>query len=390
MNFDFIIVGGGAHGCAVAYELARSGAGSIAVIEQDSIAHEASGGLGKRGVRANGRDLRELPLMREAYEIWPALAAELGADTGYQRTGGAYLVEGDAQTGHRGLSAIDARVRTQKELGIPTERWDRDQVQESYPGVSTAVEAAIHTPLDGVSSQELTTHAYASAARSLGAEFFEKTSVSSLETDSKGVVRAVLTEAGARIGVKRSILLANNAGAPPLVAHAFGMELPVWTIYPQALLLRAEKPSNIPMLTAHDNKPLSVKVLDDDIIMLSGGWRGKLPPQARRGQTVEKNVQGNVQTLESVFPNLGKLEVLEADASRAETSTVDQIPVIGPVAKNAFVATGWSGHGWALVPAVAKSLSATMTAQRLDTGLEAFSPMRFGSAFTPIESGTHA
>ena len=28
----------------------------------------ASGGPGKRGVRANGRDVRELPLMRMAYE----------------------------------------------------------------------------------------------------------------------------------------------------------------------------------------------------------------------------------------------------------------------------------------------------------------------------------
>jgi len=393
MNFDFIIVGGGAHGCAVAYELARSGAGSIAVIERESIAHEASGGFGKRGVRANGRDLRELPLMREAYELWPSLEEELGAETGYERTGGVYLVEGDARTGHRGLSAIDARVRTQNGLGIPTERWERDRLQQSYPGVSSAVRAAIHTPMDGVSSQEMTTHAYASAARSLGVEFFENTSVTALETDSDGTVLAVHTDKEVRLRVRRSVLLANNAGAPALVSHAFGIELPVWTIYPQALLLHAERPANIPMLTAHDSKPLSVKVLKDDVIMLSGGWRGHLPPQARRGATVEENIAGNIQTLETVFPDLGALEILAADASRAETSTVDEIPVIGPVAKNAFVATGWSGHGWALVPSVAKRLSVTMSTQRLDNGLAAFSPKRFSTASAPLaslERGSHA
>lgn len=328
--------------------------------------------------------------MREAYDLWPSLAEELGAETGYERTGGVYLVEGDARTGHRGLSAIDARVRTQEGFGIPTERWKQGRVQESYPGVCTAVKAAIHTPLDGVSSQELTTHAYAAAARALGVEFFEDTYVSALEKNSDGTVRAVVTDAGTRFGVGRTLLLANNAGAPALTSQFLGAQLPVWTIYPQALLLRTENPANIPMLTAHDSKPLSVKVLDDDVIMLSGGWRGNLPPNARRGVTVEENVQGNIDTLESVFPQLGEIRVLEADASRAETSTIDEIPVIGPVAKNAFVATGWSGHGWALVPAVAKRLAATVTAQRLDRGLHAFSPTRFSAMTTPIERSSHA
>ena len=53
----------------------------------------ASGGKGKRGVRANGRDLRELPLMRMAYERWPALQGEIGAPTGYERTGHLQLIE---------------------------------------------------------------------------------------------------------------------------------------------------------------------------------------------------------------------------------------------------------------------------------------------------------
>ena len=67
---DYVIVGGGIHGCAVAWELATRGA-DVLLLEAKSIASGASGGLGERGVRANGRDLRELPLMRLAYDIWP-------------------------------------------------------------------------------------------------------------------------------------------------------------------------------------------------------------------------------------------------------------------------------------------------------------------------------
>ena len=74
---DFVIIGGGVYGCATAWELAKRGA-EVMLLEADEIAAGASGGPGKRGVRANGRDLRELPLMRAAYRRWPTLHEELG------------------------------------------------------------------------------------------------------------------------------------------------------------------------------------------------------------------------------------------------------------------------------------------------------------------------
>jgi len=74
---DFVIVGGGVYGAGVAWELARRGA-DVLLLEAQQIACGASGGLGKRGVRANGRDLRELPLMRLAYDLWPTLAEDIG------------------------------------------------------------------------------------------------------------------------------------------------------------------------------------------------------------------------------------------------------------------------------------------------------------------------
>ncbi len=64
---DHVVVGGGLYGCMVAWELARRGA-EAPLVEAGQIAGGASGGLGERGAGANGRDLRELPLMRLAYE----------------------------------------------------------------------------------------------------------------------------------------------------------------------------------------------------------------------------------------------------------------------------------------------------------------------------------
>ena len=89
---DFVIVGGGVYGSGVAWELARRGA-EVVLLEARQIASGASGGLGKRGVRANGRDVRDLPLMRLAYDLWPVLNEMLGAPTGYERTGHVQLIE---------------------------------------------------------------------------------------------------------------------------------------------------------------------------------------------------------------------------------------------------------------------------------------------------------
>ena len=47
-----------------------------------------------------------------------------------------------------------------------------------------------------------------------------------------------------------------------------------------------------------------------------------------------------------------------ARADRTEAVTPDLIPVIDRIAgaDNAFVATGWSGHGWAIAPAAGRLL----------------------------------
>ena len=98
MNPDFIIVGAGVYGTATAWWLAQRGASSI-VLDSRDIATRASGGPGRRGVRANARDKAELPLMRHAYELWPQLHEVLEAKPFYERTGHLLLGETDEDVG---------------------------------------------------------------------------------------------------------------------------------------------------------------------------------------------------------------------------------------------------------------------------------------------------
>ncbi|WP_449279398.1 NAD(P)/FAD-dependent oxidoreductase [Leucobacter sp. GX0328] len=370
LKSDFIIVGGGVHGMAAAYNLALRGAESVLVIEADTVASGASGGFGQRGVRANRRDLRELPLMREANEIWPTLHEELRAPTGYDRTGGAYLIDGPAKNGFKGIHAAETYARVQSALGIATETWTRDKVREIYPGISDDVHGASFVPTDGVASHEATTIAFANAARRLGVQVLEHTRVTSVETGADGGVAAVVTSTEQRIVVGVSVLLANNTGVRDLVLDATGVDLPMWPIYPQGARLSSSTAARIPILTGHETRSLSVKMLGDDI-MLTGGWRGK-------NATVDQaNLRDNIAVLQSVFPHLDDLAVISADASRAESASVDQLPIIGRLVPNLYVATGWSGHGWAIAPAVARHLAGALLANSDAAALAAFRPSRF-------------
>lgn len=355
MSTEFVIVGGGAYGCAVAYHLSRAGA-SVRLVEAGAVAQGASGGMGKRGVRANRRDLRELPLMREAYDLWPELSSELGSPTGYERTGGIYLIERDVVGVSGGLVAAEVHASTQRSYGIPSEVWDTDRVRATFPGISPSIRAGLHAPLDGMASQEATTQAYAAAAARHGAVITENTAVASVRPrTAEGTT--VVTTTGEEIVASRAVLLANNASASSLVTGSVGRSLPLWTLYPQALLLKAAGPVTIPLLTGHDHRPLSVKILDDDVIMLSGGWRGRHDPATGRGELVPEQVRGNIEQLTSVFPELGELTLLEADASRPESVAVDQIPIIGQLTEGLYLAAGWSGHGWALVPSASRHIA---------------------------------
>ena len=81
---EYLIVGGGVHGAATAWELARRGA-EVRLIEARTVASAASGGPGRRGVRANMRDRRELPLMALSHERWPTLHEAIGGPVGFER-----------------------------------------------------------------------------------------------------------------------------------------------------------------------------------------------------------------------------------------------------------------------------------------------------------------
>ena len=171
---DYVIVGGGIYGCTVAWELAKAGEDAL-LLEAKSIASGASGGLGERGVRASGRDLRELPLMRLAYEIWPVLHEQIAGFTGYRRLGHLLLIEREVD-----LAGAAAQVWMQNQNSIESRLLDAGQLRELEPQISENVIAAIYCPKDGVADHTATTRAMANAARQSGARIIENAQVTGM------------------------------------------------------------------------------------------------------------------------------------------------------------------------------------------------------------------
>lgn len=357
MSYDYIVAGGGVYGACAAWELARSGA-SVVLLEAQAVASGASGGLGKRGVRACGRDVRELPLMRLAYDLWPALADEIGAPTGYERMGLLHLFERGPDGLEGGWESAPARAWLQNQHGIATQVLDRDAVLQLEPDVSEAVIGALYCPDDGVADHTATTRGLAAAATRLGAVIREGTALAALERSGERVA-AVVTADGERIGVTGAVLLLTNTHAPGFLREQLGLTLPVWPMLPQVLLTEPLDPMPVRHLIGHERRTLAIKPAEGGRAMISGGWSGRWSATRDHGEILRGQIEGNVAEAVAVYPSLAGVGVAEADASRPESVCVDDIPIIdrAPGAANLYFGTGWSGHGFAISLAVAKLLA---------------------------------
>ena len=367
---DFIIIGAGIYGAATAWQLACKGA-SVTVLEADEIGSRASGGPGRRGVRANGRDVRELPLMKRAYEIWPTLHEKLEVPQFYERCGHLLLAESNFQ-----LQELEAQAWIQRAQGIETELLDCTEVRKREPYLSNKITAALYCPNDGVANHSVTTRAYAAAAMRLGVNFYTSTPVKSIEFNQDRV-QAIFTMDGQRYAANRGILVLANAGVRGLIETR--QTLPVWDECLQVLISAPLGSVPFTHLTGHINRTVSLKTHGNDRVMISGGWHGCWDPLTNTGHTKKTAVDSNLDEAIALYPALRGVKVEVSDANHLETFTPDKVPIIDqlPCFSNLWYATGWCGHGWAIAPVVGEELATWVIDGTRPTLLEPFSLSRF-------------
>ena len=373
MNADFVIVGAGINGCAAAYQLAREGQ-RVVVVERYAPAAMASGWT-LAGVRQSGRDLAEMPLALGAVAIWPGLAEELGAPTGYRQEGNLRLARDDAE-----VARIRRMVDEQRKAGLELAFLpSNEDVREIAPALAPSILAASHCPTDGHADPVATVQAFRSAAERHGAVFRLGEQALSIETEGSRLV-GVATGQG-RIGCGGCIVAAGVHSNALLAPLGFGI------------------PMRINMTTIVQSEPvppllkqvLGVAAADfagrqqiDGRLRMSGGsrpWHGVMvdgavptvrPPADAISKTIEKAA--------SALPALRDARIARFWAGLID-QTPDGLPVIerAPELEGLVIAAGFSGHGFGIGPMTSLVLRDLALGDEPRLSLGAFQRARFSN-----------
>ena len=354
---SIVVIGGGLVGLSAAFHLRRADHRvSVTVLERARVGDAASG-ASAAGVRAMGRDPVERALALESLGRWPALDRELEGQTGYRRGGGLRVALDDA-----GWAEARETVAAQRADGVPVELVDAATARRLAPGLSPDCRGGVHCAIDGQAEALATVEAFAAAARRLGARIEEGVVAGTLAVDG-GRVAAIVRGDGTREACDVAIV-AGGAWTAPLLASV-GVSLPLRGRGLQ-MLLTDPAPASLTPVVGCFGRPLSLKQLDDGAYLIGGGWPARIPDASVNGWAVlSDSIRGSLEVARAVYPPLEARTVARSWAG-IEAFTPDDLPVLGPVpgVDGLLVAAGFSGHGFALVPAVGDILA------RLALGLD--------------------
>jgi glycine/D-amino acid oxidase-like deaminating enzyme len=392
---DVVVIGAGIIGCAAAYYLARRGA-RVVVVERGPVPGEQS----RKNwgfVRQQGRDPLEMPLVIEANRMWRGLERELGADVEWIAGGNLALAADDAR-----MARFEAWLPVAREFGLETRLLRARDLGAVVPGLAGGFVGGMHTPGDGHADPEKATDAFARAARAHGASLHLNCAVQGVTT-AAGAVSGVVTEHGA---IRTPTVVCAAGAWSARLARTLGLSLPQrWVRGTVARTTAAPAVTACavwgPGVAFRQRRDGSFNIaaggaLDHDITLdslrqlrffLPNFWRNKalfrfhvgrplltslagvLPGSAARRQPLvwdrslepqpnPEKVRRSFTELQRMLPSLPPLGIAKRWAGYIDAAP-DLVPVLGevPQPRGFVLATGFSGHGFAMGPIAGRLVS---------------------------------
>jgi glycine/D-amino acid oxidase-like deaminating enzyme len=392
---DVVVVGAGIVGCATAYFLARRGV-RVVVVERGSVPGEQS----RKNwgfVRQQGRDPLEVPLVMEANRLWQGLERELGADLEWVQGGNLALAADAAR-----MARFEAWLPVAREFGLETRLLRPQELGAVVPGLAGGWAGGMYTPGDGHADPEKATDAFARAAVAHGAQVHLQCAVQAVSTRA-GAVSGVVTERGE---IRTPTVVCAAGAWSARLARTLGLDLPqrwvrgtvarttpapavtacaVWgpgvafrqrrdgsfTIAAGGALdhdvtldslrqIRFFMPNywkNRSLFRFHVGRPLLASLA----AALPGSPARRRPLVWDRGREPQPNptkVRRSLAELQRVLPGLPPLGIARRWAGYIDAAP-DLVPVLGEVPRLAgfVLATGFSGHGFAMGPIAGRLVS---------------------------------
>ena len=365
---DVAIVGGGVIGCSVALALARRGR-RVALFEREAIGWGASsrnGGI----IAILGREPEQLPLIHESIRAWTDYALLPGADFDYVRAGILWVAFNQEQQ-----ATLEAFVERERAAGVTSSRLlTRQQARTLLPSLADSVVGGALGPLDGHCRSDQACAALGELARKAGVEIHLGLDVLGIERQA-GQVAGLTTSAG--LCRAEAVLVAAGVWAPALL-EPLGRQLPIAVRRGQAY-----RTQPLPRLTdlaliapQPESGHVAIRQLRSGEVTVSGYRRPEFV--GLNQEPTDEGISRNRAAALRALPALASAEESARWAGLNEQS-LDNQPLIGAVPElpGLFLATGFSGHGFGIAPAVGRMLGDLIAEGREDPLLAPFRVGRF-------------
>lgn len=352
-QYDAIIIGGGGHGLATAYYLAKNhGMTNIAVLERGWI---GSGNVGRNTtiVRSNYLLNSEIPLLEWSLKLWEGLSEELNYNVMFSQRGVLDIFHTDGQR--------DEAIRRGNAMimnGVDAVMLDRDQVLKMMPMIDEKngrfpILGGLLQPRAGNARHDAVVWGYARAADRLGVDIIQNCEVTGFLRGAAGEVTGVETSRGKIKAPKVGVAVAGHTSQ---VMQMAGLRLPVESHKLQAFVSESVKPV-IDTVATFGIGHLYISQSDKGGLVF-GGMLDGYNSFAQRGNL--PIVEDVAEAMMMFLPTLGRVRLLRHWAGVVDM-TMDGSPYIckTPI-EGLYLNGGWNYTGFKAIPGAAWCFAHTM------------------------------
>jgi heterotetrameric sarcosine oxidase beta subunit len=342
-RYDVVVVGGGGHGLATAYYLAKEhGISDVAVLEKSWI---GSGNAGRNTtiIRSNYLLAGNIPFYEWSMKLWEGLEQDLNYNTMVSQRGVLNLFHSDPQR-----DAFARRGNAMCLHGVDAELLDREQVRGLMPYLDFddarfPIRGGLLQRRGGTARHDAVVWGYARAADRHGVDIVQSCEVTGIRI-ANGRVTGVDTSRGSIRADKVALAV---AGSSSRVAAMAGLRLPIESHVLQAFVSEGVKPLVYHVITFGAGH-FYISQSDKGGLVFGGDIDG-YNSYAQRGNlpTMEDVCEGGM----AIMPMLGRLRIVRAwgglmDMSMDGSPIIDRTPVDG-----LYLNAGWCYGGFKATPA---------------------------------------